>query len=102
MNPYSRRVTEHYANAAYCRLAGGADVEQHLARAIAHGLPEHVTQLDHLCRSAPPSPQSLQWLPLPTHAASAASAAVRPRRRRSERPRSAKRRRGSGTEQILG
>jgi hypothetical protein len=49
-DPHSGRATERYANAAYCRLAGGASVEAHLARVAAHALPEHMTQLDHLYR----------------------------------------------------
>ena len=49
-DPRTGRATEHYANAAFCRLAGGASVEAHLARVAAHALPEHVTQLDYLCR----------------------------------------------------
>ncbi len=48
--PHSGRATECYANAAYCRLAGDASVEAHLARVAAHALPEHATQIDHLCR----------------------------------------------------
>jgi hypothetical protein len=51
-DPYSGRATERYANAAYCRLAGGASAVAHLARVAAHALPEHATQLDHLCRCA--------------------------------------------------
>ena len=51
MDPETGRVTELYANAAYCRLAGGASVPEHLHRVAARALPEHVTQLDHLCRS---------------------------------------------------
>ena len=50
MDPTTGRVTEYYANAAYCRLAGGAPVEEHLAAVAARALPEHVTQLDHLLR----------------------------------------------------
>ena len=50
LDPDTGRVTEYYANAAYCRLAGGASVEGHLAAVAARALPEHVTQLDHLCR----------------------------------------------------
>ncbi len=38
-DPHSGRATEHYANAAYCRLAGGASVEAHLERVAAHALP---------------------------------------------------------------
>ncbi len=49
-DPSTGRTTEHYANEAYCRLAGGASVEAHLARVAAHALPEHATQLDYLCR----------------------------------------------------
>jgi hypothetical protein len=49
-DPLTGRVTEYYANAAYCRLAGGASVEEHLAAVAARALPEHVTQLDHLLR----------------------------------------------------
>ncbi len=49
-DPHSGRVTERYANAAYCRLAGGASVGAHLARVAAHALTEHMTQLDHLYR----------------------------------------------------
>ena len=52
LDPDTGRVTEYYANAAYCRLAGGASVEGHLAAVAARALPEHVTQLDHLCRSS--------------------------------------------------
>jgi hypothetical protein len=50
LDPFTGRVTEYYANAAYCRLAGGASVEEHLAAVAARALPEHVTQLDHLLR----------------------------------------------------
>jgi hypothetical protein len=50
MDPETGRVTEVYANAAYCRLAGGASVAEHLQRVAARRLPEHVTQLDYLCR----------------------------------------------------
>ena len=50
MDPVTGRVTEHYANAALCRLAGGASVPEHLARVAARALPEHVTQVDYLCR----------------------------------------------------
>ncbi len=50
VDPTTGRVTEYYANAAYCRLAGGAPVEEHLAAVAARALPEHVTQLDHLLR----------------------------------------------------
>ena len=50
LDPSTGRVTEYYANAAYCRLAGGAPVEAHLAAVAARALPEHVTQLDHLLR----------------------------------------------------
>ena len=50
MNPYTRRVTEYYANAVYCHLAGGVDVAGHLARVSAHSLPEHIAPLDLLCR----------------------------------------------------
>ena len=50
IDPSTGQVTEYYANAAYCRLAGGASVEAHLAAVAARALPEHVTQLDHLLR----------------------------------------------------
>ena len=50
IDPGTGRVTEHYANAALCRLAGGASVPEHLARVAARALPEHVTQVDYLCR----------------------------------------------------
>ena len=53
MDPHTGRVTELYANAAYCRLAGGATVAAHLARVAARALPEHVTHVDHLCRLNP-------------------------------------------------
>jgi hypothetical protein len=49
-DPHSGRATERYANVAFCRMAGGASVEAHLARVAAHALPEHMTQLDHLYR----------------------------------------------------
>jgi hypothetical protein len=49
-DPHTGRVTELYANAAYCRLAGGATVAAHLGLVAARGLPEHVTHADHLCR----------------------------------------------------
>ena len=50
MDPLTGRATERYANAAHCRLAGGASVEAHLAAVAANALPEHMTQLDHLLR----------------------------------------------------
>ena len=49
-DPFTGRATERYANAAHCRLAGGASVEAHLAAVAANALPEHMTQLDHLLR----------------------------------------------------
>ena len=49
-DPHTGRATERYANAAHCRLAGGASVEAHLAAVAANALPEHMTQLDHLLR----------------------------------------------------
>ena len=52
-DPSTGRVTEYYANAAYCRLAGGASVEAHLAAVAARELPEHASQLDHLLRCGP-------------------------------------------------
>ena len=54
VDPYTGRATERYVNAAYCRLAGGAPLEAHLAAAAAHAVPEHLTQLDHLLRRAGP------------------------------------------------
>ena len=54
IDPHTGRVTEVYANAAYCRLAGGATVVAHLAQVAARRLPEHVTHMDHLCRRGPP------------------------------------------------
>ncbi len=50
IDPVTGRVTELYANAAYCRLAGGATVAGHLAQVEARALPEHVSHADHLCR----------------------------------------------------
>ena len=50
VDPLTGRATERYANAAHCRLAGGASVEAHLAAVAANALPEHMTQLDHLLR----------------------------------------------------
>ena len=49
-DPHTGRATERYANAAHCRLAGGASVDGYLAAVSAHALPEHMTQLDHLLR----------------------------------------------------
>ncbi len=57
MDPLTGRVTELYANAAYCRLAGGTTVSAHLAQVAARALPEHVTHADHLCRLDPFSPR---------------------------------------------
>ncbi len=53
INPLTGRFTELYANAAYCRLAGGATVAGHLEQVAARALPEHVTHIDHLCRQDP-------------------------------------------------
>ena len=50
VDPFTGRATERYVNAAYCRLAGGASVEGHLAVVAANAVPEHMTQLDHLLR----------------------------------------------------
>ena len=71
IDPLTGRVTELYANAAYCRLAGGATVAAHLAQVAARALPEHVTHADHLCRSIaapfPPSPPSPRQPRLSSH-----------------------------------
>jgi hypothetical protein len=56
IDPLTGRVTELYANAAYCRLAGGTTVSAHIAQVAARALPEHVTHADHLCRLDPFSP----------------------------------------------
>ena len=53
IDPLTGLVTELYANAAYCRLAGGTTVSAHLAQVAARALPEHVTHADHLCRLDP-------------------------------------------------
>jgi hypothetical protein len=47
-HPASRRTTELYLNAAYCRLAGRPAPEL-LAAAAAHDLPQHMPEIDCLC-----------------------------------------------------
>ncbi len=50
MDPYTGRVTEHYANAAWSALAAGTPPAALLAMVAAHALPACLTPLDHLCR----------------------------------------------------
>lgn len=49
MDPYTGRVTEHYANAAFAAIAG-VSAADYLDRVAAHDLPPHMTPFDHLCR----------------------------------------------------
>ncbi len=44
----TRRVTELYANPAYCRMTG-LSVEELLARVGRRDLPAYMRRLDHLC-----------------------------------------------------
>ena len=68
VDPLTGRATERYANAAHCRLAGGASVEAHLAAVAANALPEHMTQLDHLLRFGWKTTRSSEYTRARTHA----------------------------------
>ena len=46
--PFTRRVTEAYVNAAYCRMVG-RPVEEVLARIARGELPDRLSRLDHVC-----------------------------------------------------
>jgi hypothetical protein len=46
--PFTRRVTEAYVNAAYCRMVG-RPVEEVLVRIARGELPDRLSRLDHVC-----------------------------------------------------
>ena len=48
LDPDTGRVTELYANAAYCRLAGAPSVPAHLEAVAARVAPPRMAPLDHL------------------------------------------------------